>query len=637
MKTSYAFWGVLLAGGLAAAAWAQPGPGGPQGPGPEGFGPEQFEGGPGGQFGPGRGGRGRGGPGGPGGMMQQERKLVAQFDRDGNGWLNREERDAARSSAARGGGRGGPGGGPGGPGGRGRGGSEPGRPGPRVSPSDGKPIDAPLYDAMAFRTLFLQFEHDDWEQEMAAFNNTDVEIPATLTVDGKIYPNVGVHFRGMSSFMGVPEGSKRSLNVSLDFRDGKQRLQGYKTLNLLNSHEDPSMMRAVLYTQVARNYIPAPQANFVRVVINGESWGVYTNVQQYDKVFVDENFKGSKGTRWKVPGSPGGRGGLEYLGDDVAAYKQIFEMKSDDSDAAWQALIKLCKVLNQTPLNELEAALEPMLDIEGALWFLALEDALVNADGYWTRASDYSLFLDEKGKFHVIPHDANETFSAGGGPGGPGGRGGREGRGGRGGGFEGGAGGFEGGRGGFEGGRGGFEGGRGGFGGGFDGGRGGPQDFAQNGPGGEFGPPGGPGGIEGGRRGRGGPGGFGGPGGGGPNLDPLVGLDDTSKPLRSRLLQVPSLKARYLSHVRTIATDWLDWNRLGPVVTSYAKLIDSEVKADTRKLSTYEEFQQATSARAAEPAGEQAGPGRRGGSLKSFADQRRNYLLNTTSVRQADE
>ena len=78
--------------------------------------------------------------------------------------------------------------------------------------------------------------------------------------------------------------------------------------------------------------------------------------------------------------------------------------------------------------------------------------------------------------------------------------------------------------------------------------------------------------------------------GGGPrpvgvDLDPLVGLDDARKPLRSRLLAVPSLKARYLDHVRTIAEEWLDWNRLGPVVARYRALIEKEVEHDTRKLT----------------------------------------------------
>ena len=68
------------------------------------------------------------------------------------------------------------------------------------------------------------------------------------------------------------------------------------------------------------------------------------------------------------------------------------------------------KVLNETPPDKLEAALAPLLDIDGALRFLALEIALVNTDGYWTRASDYSIYQDVKGQFHVIPHDMNEAL-----------------------------------------------------------------------------------------------------------------------------------------------------------------------------------------------------------------------------------
>ena len=40
---------------------------------------------------------------------------------------------------------------------------------------------AALYDTGTLRTIFLQFENADWEQELDAFHNTDVEVPATAT------------------------------------------------------------------------------------------------------------------------------------------------------------------------------------------------------------------------------------------------------------------------------------------------------------------------------------------------------------------------------------------------------------------------------------------------------------------------
>ena len=72
---------------------------------------------------------------------------------------------------------------------------------------------------MCSARCFLNFENDDWEKELADFYNTDVEVPATLIVDGQEYRDVGVHFRGKSSYFMVPAGYKRSLNVSLDLRE----------------------------------------------------------------------------------------------------------------------------------------------------------------------------------------------------------------------------------------------------------------------------------------------------------------------------------------------------------------------------------------------------------------------------------
>ena len=435
MQTTTKF--LLSALALGFSAWtaqAQPDqfppPGGPDfgGPPPAG---DNFGGPP--PFGPdGQGPQAGGGPGGPGGGgpggMQQHRQILKQFDKNGDGRLDTAERKAARASLAQdsagGGGRGGRG-----PGRGMRGGNQSAaQPGQKLSPADVKSFTNALYDEGTLRTLFIQFENADWEKELSDFFHTDVDVPAKLTVDGKTYKDIGVHFRGASSYFMISPGQKRSLNLSLDYADADQRLYGYRTLDLLNSHEDPTFLRTVLFDHIARQYIPAPQANWVRVVINGENWGVYVNAQHFNKDFTKEWFRSSQGARWKVPGSPNGDGGLAYLGEDLAPYQARYELKSKDDPKAWTNLIHLCRVLNQTPADQLETALKPLLDVDGALKYLALDNVFINNDGYWTRASDYNIALDAKGCFHIVPHDDNETFSAaeGGGPGGggPGGRGG---------------------------------------------------------------------------------------------------------------------------------------------------------------------------------------------------------------------
>jgi hypothetical protein len=451
--------------------------------------------------------------GGFGGFGQQEAKLVSQFDRDADGRLNGAERLAARNFVT--GQRGGR---------RAAGTGTAPIPERLLTPADVKPpySTAPLYDTETVRTIFIQFEDADWESELATFYNSDVDVPATVVVDGKTYREVGVHFRGNSSFRQVPEGYKRSLNLAFDHADSRQALYGYNSLNLLNSHEDPTFLRTVLSQEIARDFLPALKSNFVRVVINAENWGIYVNNQQFNKDFLREWFPSTKGARWKVPGSPRGRAGLEYWGDELAQYKRTFDIKTEDDPQAWADLVQLTRVLNQTPPEKLEETLAPILDIDGTLRFLAVDIALNNADGYWTRASDYTLYQDGQGRFHVIPGDMNETFS--------------------------------------------------------DGGRG----FGFGGV-----PP-------------------------SAVLDPLVGLNDTSKPLRSKLLAVPALRARYLAYVRQIAEKWLDWKKLGPTAERYQAIIAAEVRDDSRKLDSFSEF----------PVDQ---PG--GGDLRAFVERRRAFLL----------
>ncbi|HEY5961085.1 MAG TPA: CotH kinase family protein, partial [Polyangiaceae bacterium] len=213
------------------------------------------------------------------------------------------------------------------------------------------------------------------------------------------------------SFMMVPTGFKRSLNLSLDPFHRGQKLLGYRNLNWLNAAHDPTYMRTILATTIMQDYVPAPSANHVRVVINGESWGIYVNVQPFDNAFVAERFGEASGRRWKVPGSPDAHGNLAYLGEDPQAYQGIYELKSKADAGAYRDLIRLCRTLSQTSSPELEHELSGILDIDEALRYLALDNLLINSDSYLARSSDYGLYQGKDGKFALIPHDVDETFN----------------------------------------------------------------------------------------------------------------------------------------------------------------------------------------------------------------------------------
>lgn len=525
---------------------------------------------------------------GPMGPMGGDLAVVARFDVDKNGVLDAEERAAARPwIKANRPQRGGPGGrgGRGLPGPRFAGGGEPpadDRRGGAVDPATVPTFpDADLFAPDALRTWFLTFPDDGWYGELSDFYRTDVDVPAVLRVDGQEFRDVGVHFRGNTSYM-MARGKKKSLHLDFNHMHKDQRVHGHRAVNLINNNEDPTLLHEALGAFLANRHAVAPRATLARLVVNGEDLGVYSLVEHFDKDLTDALFGSKKGARFKVPPDFSGGGALVDKGSDTAAYARNYQLKSDEDPAAWQRLVALCQLLARATDQELVTQLPDLLAIDQTLWFLAIDNALLDGDGYYGRGSDYALYLDPDGRFHPLARDGNEVLgtTGGGGFGMP--PGGFRGRGDRRGGDD----------------RGAPPDPRGGL--GAEGSGPDQSDPDQSDP-----DPSDPDGRRRGgrgpaRRGRGGrgPGGPGGPGGmGGPGMHPsveqgaLAMLAADDRPLIHRLLRIPAWQQRYLAFLHTFARDTLDWQTtVGPRVAAWRTVLDPLVQQDVHSLTGYEEY-----------------------------------------------
>lgn len=280
---------------------------------------------------------------------------------------------------------------------------EPAKAGAKLSPTDVSiSPDQPLFDEASLRTVFIDFEDADWEQSLADFAPTDIPLPARVQLDEKILPPAHAHFLSGSADALSPIGYKRSLELAFDapFRDGERRLQ------LFDLRNDSTLIRAALFYHIAAAFGPTPRATFVRVVINGEFRGIYLSVQPFDEPFVAQHFPTTRGARFTLP-----RGAtLAYLGDAPEPYRQVYQLDTPEDPAAWTRLIELCRTLDRTPPEELSTALAPLLDVEGALKLLGIENALMNQSGYRQTGGGYGLYLDPDGRFHLVPLVAESVF-----------------------------------------------------------------------------------------------------------------------------------------------------------------------------------------------------------------------------------
>lgn len=233
-------------------------------------------------------------------------------------------------------------------------------------------------------------------------------------LNGVAFDSVGVKFKGNSSYKAA--NKKNPLHIGLDAFKKGQEYQGEDELKLSNVFADPTYVREPLSYEILRNYMPAPRANYIKVYINEQYYGMMVNQEPIDKGFAGTYFGSKTGTLVKcnpvggaVPG--GGTGGspsLQIRANTVTDSTQYYTSYEIKSDYGWKNLLKLIDVLNNRP-----AEIESILNVDTALWMLAFNNVFVNLDSYsGSFNQNYYLYQDANGRFNTIVWDLNQSFGS---------------------------------------------------------------------------------------------------------------------------------------------------------------------------------------------------------------------------------
>ncbi|OAV45697.1 CotH kinase family protein [Lewinella sp. 4G2] len=281
-----------------------------------------------------------------------------------------------------------------------------------------------FYEPDEVHTISLEFTEDNWWDILTQNYDSGTDLLATCIIDGERYDSVGVRFKGETSYRRNPS-EKKSFNITLDAVIDGQDVNGYNTFNLNCGWEDNSSMREVLYNNIGHNYYMSLKAGYANLEINGQNWGPYQNVQQFDSDYIREWYLSNDGTIWRATSSrrtrpgPGGGGRfgqgtstLNYNGPDSTDYLQDYVLRRTEQDDPWAGMIAAVDVLNNEPLATLEAALAPVLDIDKACWFLAHENVWADDDGYINKGgSDYFVYYEaETGRLVPMEYDGNSVL-----------------------------------------------------------------------------------------------------------------------------------------------------------------------------------------------------------------------------------
>jgi len=278
-----------------------------------------------------------------------------------------------------------------------------------------------FYAEDTVKAVHLTFLQSNYWTLMQNNYSSQTPIPALLSFDGTNYNDVGVRFKGETSYFMLPPGSEK-MSFDVDMNEySAQDIDGYESLNFNNSFQDNSFMREVIYSHLIRRHVPAAKANYIKLYINGSNWGLYPNVQGLSSEFLSEWYYSNNGDRWRAARPDGqgmgqwgdGTAALNYLGPDTTDYQEYYTLQNSHTTNPWTNLVNACDALNNTPSAQLYDSLKQYMNVDRVLWNLAVETAFSDDDSYIHKGkNDYSLYFEPESGFlttHEI--DGNSVLS----------------------------------------------------------------------------------------------------------------------------------------------------------------------------------------------------------------------------------
>ncbi|MFT7679062.1 MAG: spore coat protein CotH [Planctomycetota bacterium] len=273
-------------------------------------------------------------------------------------------------------------------------------------------IDITVYDANGV------IDPNFWTKLVQNWNGSGANLPADITISGPDIPvpvtrtGVGLRIKGNSSFFFLPSGSqKASFNIEVDDTDPAADLWGYSTINLNNGIEDPTFCREIGFFRFIRRYTPAGLGNHLVVTINGDPWGVYVNIQQYNKRLLEEYYEDGGGVRIKCPNIGGAA--LRWFGSAISSYFADYDLKNDGglgTNAAWQTLVDCCDSLNNSPAAT-PKDIDKGFSVDAAIWTVVGENLFMDEDSYISKGADFNVYWEPiHQRSYLHQHDGNESW-----------------------------------------------------------------------------------------------------------------------------------------------------------------------------------------------------------------------------------
>ena len=267
-----------------------------------------------------------------------------------------------------------------------------------------------LFDPNVLQELRLTINSRDLRDLRTNYGN-DTYFSADLQWRNIRVRNAGVRSRGGASRNGI----KLGLRVDFNRYVGGQKFLGLKSIVLKNLWQDGSMMHERLAMSFfARMGQPASRESFCRLYINNEFQGLYVIVESVDNNYLARTIGEDSGYLYSYQKQGPFYG--EYLGEDLDAYKLLFEAQNHEKEGNTKLYLPIHDWLRQ--VNEREDGVwrervEEYVDLQQFMTHVAIEVFLAENDGVLGAEGMNNFYLyrfaDSK-KHRLLPWDKDNSF-----------------------------------------------------------------------------------------------------------------------------------------------------------------------------------------------------------------------------------
>ncbi len=265
-----------------------------------------------------------------------------------------------------------------------------------------------LFNPSHLLKVDIQIDRDDWDkmrkQSRDLLGSLKADEPAEspfeyvradVTIDGFKIEKVGIRKKG---FLGSLDEDRPSLKIRFDKYKDQTPFGEVDRLTLNNNKQDDSNLSQYLsYKLFAEVGVAAPRCSFALVTVNGESLGVYSNVDSLKppmlkRVFGDGSGLLAEGT----------------LADVLPSAKMRFEYKSEPKNKT--RIDELTELLAESETDD--ARLNSLLNVEQFIKFWAMESLIGFWDGYTHNQNNYFVYENPMdSRLYFIPWGTDSCFT----------------------------------------------------------------------------------------------------------------------------------------------------------------------------------------------------------------------------------